>query len=677
MSKQNINLEMARLCANTLRLLAVDGVQKANSGHPGMPMGMADVATILWSKYLEHNPGDPQWVNRDRFILSAGHGSMLLYSLLHLSGYDVTLEDLQQFRQWDSRTPGHPEYKCLPGVETTTGPLGQGFATGVGMAIAAKITASRLNTDQFQIFGTHKIYGIVSDGDLMEGLSHEAASFAGHLKLGNIIYFYDDNRITIEGKTDLTFSESVAKRFEAYGWEVLQADGHDYISIAKALDEALSKPDRPKLIITRTHIGCGSPSKQDTSECHGAPLGEEEVKITKRNLGFDENVSFYVPEEVRTVYAERRAELEKKYAQWQIEYQKWREANPELAKKYDESQNQVLSIQQEEEIIKAIPSDALATRALSGKIMQKIAELLPNFYGGSADLAPSTSTYLKNLGDIAPDNFSGRNFHFGIREHAMGAILNGLALYGGLIPFGATFLVFSDYMRPPIRLAAMMKLRVIYVFTHDSIFVGEDGPTHQPIEQVASLRIIPNMTVIRPADGLEVAQAWISAINNLGGPTALILTRQKVPVLNRLANFDRHLIDRGGYIISPEQNNALDLVLVASGSEVSVAIEAQKILQAEGRATRVVSMPSIEKFVRQTVTYRESVIPKGKVPVVVIEAGRSTGWGDLIRNPLLTITIDRFGASAPAKVLAEKFGFTAQQVVDRIRDWQVLTNIIV
>jgi len=669
-STQNVDLEFARLGANTLRLLAVDGVQKANSGHPGMPMGMADVAYVLWSQYLEHNPADPHWANRDRFILSAGHGSMLLYSLLHLSGFAVTLDDLKQFRQWGSRTPGHPEYGCLPGVETTTGPLGQGFATGVGMAIAAKMTASQYNTPEFPIFGTHKIFGIVSDGDLMEGLSHEAASLAGHLKLGNIVYFYDDNHITIEGKTDLAFSESVAKRFEAYDWYVIKIDGHDYYEIGDALDEALAETDRPKLIIAHTHIGFGSPNKHDTSECHGAPLGEEEVKATKINLGWEEEVSFYVPEEVRAIFAERRAILEKKYEQWQVNYRQWRTKNPELAQKWDAAQNQILSPVQQEEVIKAIPAEAMATRASSGKIMQKIAQLLPSFCGGSADLAPSTSTFLKGLAEIAPDHFEGRNFHFGIREHAMGAILNGLALYGGLIPFGATFLVFSDYMRPTLRMAAMMKLRVIYVFTHDSIFVGEDGPTHQPIEQVAALRIIPNMTVIRPADGLEVAQAWIYAINNQEGPTALILTRQKVPVLNRAADFDPNLINRGGYIISPEQGDKPNLILIATGSEVAVAIEAQKLLQAEGRLVRVVSMPSIEIFNKQNASYCESVIPAGSIPVVVIEAGRSSGWGDLVRNPLLKLGIERFGASGPEKILADKFGFTAQKVMERIKAWR-------
>jgi len=670
-SNQNIDIEYVGLAANTLRLLVVDGVQKANSGHPGMPMGMADVALMLWSKYLKHNPADPQWANRDRFILSAGHGSMLLYALLHLSGYAVTIEDLAQFRQWGSKTPGHPEHGCLPGVETTTGPLGQGFATGVGMAIAAKMTAARFNTADQSIFGTHRIYGIVSDGDLMEGLSHEAASLAGHLKLGNIIYFYDDNHITIEGVTDLAFTESVAKRFEAYNWSVTKIDGHDYFEIADAIEEALTDTERPKLIITHTHIGCGSPNKHDTSECHGAPLGVEEVKATKRNLGFDEEKNFYVPEEVYQLFNERRKKLQEQYDSWQTELNKWRIANPELAKQYDETQNQVLTAVQEEEIIKAVPADAMATRALSGKIMQKMAELLASFCGGSADLAPSTSTYLKGLGDIAPDEFAGRNFHFGIREHAMGAILNGMALYGGYIPFGATFLVFSDYMRPAIRLAAMMKLRVIYVFTHDSIFVGEDGPTHQPVEQMSALRIIPNLIVIRPADGLEVAQAWIDAVNNLNGPTALILTRQKVPVLNRGENFNRRLISRGGYVIAKEQGRGPDLVLVATGSEVGPSIEAQKMLQAEGRSVRVVSMPSIEKFNQQDAAYQEAVIPNGLVPVVVIEAGRSSGWGDLVRNPLHVIGIDRFGASGPEKILADKFGFTAQKIVERIKNWKI------
>jgi len=663
----HLNSELARQVADTLRFLAVDGVQKANSGHPGMPMGMADVASILWSRFLIHNPQDPAWINRDRFILSAGHGSMLLYSLLHLTGYAVTIEDLQNFRQLDSRTPGHPERGCLPGVEMTTGPLGQGFATGVGMAIAAKMTAARFNTPEFRLFGTHKIYAIISDGDLMEGISHEAASLAGHLQLDNLVYFYDDNQITIEGSTRLSFSESVAERFSAYGWDVLNTDGHNHAEIAEVLEKAQSVRHRPLLIIARTHIGFGSPHKQDNAECHGAPLGEDEVKATKRNRGWDENQKFYVPDEVRAFFAERRVELQGIYSEWNRRFQQWRVVNPELANQFDVWQKAEISEEVVRTLIVNAPADAAATRALSGKIMQKIADLVPGFCGGAADLAPSTNTFLKNYPAFSSENRQGRNFHFGIREHAMGCVLNGLALYGGFIPFGATFLVFADYMRPAIRLAALMELRVIYVFTHVSIFVGEDGPTHQPIEQVSALRAIPNLTVIRPADGLEVTAAWLAALRNHHGPTALILTRQKIEPAKRRVDFDYRDILRGGYVID-DAPTPIKLIIVASGSELSLAQRVKMQLAPQLDGIRVVSMPSLELFARQESEYQQSVISNG-TPTVVIEAGRGLGWGDLVRAPLLKITIERFGASAPNEKLAEKFGFTTNQVVSRIEEW--------
>ncbi len=663
-----IDEEMTRLVANTVRFLAVDGVQRANSGHPGMPLGMADAATVLWSYFLKYNPQQPQWIARDRFILSAGHGSMLLYSLLHLSGYAVTIDDLKQFRQWNSHTPGHPEYRCLPGVEMTTGPLGQGFATGVGLALAAKMTAARFNTPDFQLFGTHKIYAIVSDGDLMEGVSSEAASLAGHLNLDNLIYLYDDNKITIEGKTNLAFSESVAERFAAYGWAILEADGHDYQAVAQVLERAQNM-GRPTLIITKTHIGYGSPNKQDQAECHGAPLGVEEVAITKRNLGWQAPHDFYVPEEVYAFFQERARYQEENYRSWQAQFEKWQKANPELALNWGKWQHQELTAEMEQSILSAVTAEAGATRALSGKLMQKIAELLPGLCGGSADLSPSTNTFLKAYSAVQKDDYIGRNLHFGIREHAMGAILNGMALYGGFIPFGSTFLTFADYMRPAIRLAAMMHLQVIFIFTHDSIFVGEDGPTHQPIEQIPSLRIIPNLTVIRPADAIEIAYTWLMALRQKEGPTAILLTRQKVALVERDSDCDVENIFKGSYIVSKEKS-VLKLVLIATGSEVSLAVMTKVALGEFAAHVRVVSMPAREVFVAQPAEYRESVIPSDATPKVVIETAYMSGWGDVIPAPLLQIGINRFGASAPEKVLAEKFGFTPQAVIEKIKEWK-------
>lgn len=659
--------DITKLASNTIRILAAEGVQKANSGHPGMPMGMADVAAILYSEFINHNPDEPKWANRDRFVLSAGHGSMLLYSLLHVSGYAVTLDDLKSFRQWGSRTPGHPEFGHLPGVETTTGPLGQGFANGVGMAIAAKMTAARFNTDKTQLLGNHYIYGIVSDGDLMEGLSHEAASIAGHLKLGNIIYFYDDNSITIEGKTEITFSEDTAKRFEAYGWQTLVTDAYDHNGIRKAIKTAQSEKNKPTIIITKSHIGFGSPHKVDTSEVHGSPLGKDELIETKKNLGFPIDKEFYIPEEVKELFANRKKSLIAEYNNWKKEFDLWKKENPDKADLYEKYISGWLPENIFDELLLAAGKEANATRTISSKVIQKIGELVPNIVGGSADLSPSTNTYMKSFAAIAPGKFEGSNFHFGIREHAMGSLLNGIILYGGFRAFGSTFLVFSDYMRPVIRLASLMKLPAIYVFTHDSIFVGEDGPTHQPIEHLAVLRAIPNVTVIRPADGLETAAAWNYALRNEEGPVALILTRQKIDTIERSADFDMKEVMKGGYVVSKEKGNKVDLVIAASGSEVPVAIAAQKILQ-EKISVRVVSIPSKEIFEKQSEEYKSSVVP-ADVPVAIVEAASMTGWGDLFRSKFLPIGMNGFGASAPAQTLAEKFGFTGEQVAEKIKAW--------
>lgn len=656
------DLELKKLAANTIRILAAEGVQKANSGHPGMPMGMADVATILWTEFLKHNPDDPQWINRDRFVLSAGHGSMLIYSLLHLSGYDCTMDDLKSFRQWGSRTAGHPEYGHLPGVETTTGPLGQGFGNGVGMAIASKMLSARFGERLFDNY----IYAICGDGDLMEGVSSEAASIAGHLKLGNIIYFYDDNGITIEGHTDLTFSEDVGKRFESYGWHVLRADAYNHDAIRKAIVAAQNEKEKPTLIITKSVIGFGSPNKLNTHEVHGSPLGKEELIATKKNLNWPEDKEFYVPDEVAKLFASRKNELKKIYSGWMNEFEQWKKSNPDKSELFDKYINQVLPENLEEELLAAAPKEPNATRTLSSKVIQKIAQLVPNFIGGSADLSPSTNTMMNGFDSIASGKFSGRNFHFGIREHAMGAILNGITLYGGFKAFGATFFVFSDYMRPTIRLAAIMQIPVIYVFTHDSIFVGEDGPTHQPVEHLAALRSIPNSTVFRPADGVETAMAWAFALGHKSGPVSLILTRQKIEAFERDSDFKPSDVLNGAYVVSKEASSKLDLIIAASGSEVPVAADAKKLLPE--LSVRVVSIPSREVFEKQPEEFKKKLFPPN-VPVVVIEAATMTGWGDTFRQRLLTIGMEGFGASGPYKTLAEKFGFTGAQVAEKIKNW--------
>jgi transketolase len=666
-----LNEAQLRAAANTIRFLSADGVQKANSGHPGMPMGMADCAAVLWLEYLKFNPQEPQWPNRDRFVLSGGHGSMLLYSLLYLAGFDVTMDDLKSFRQWGSKTAGHPEYGLIPGIETTTGPLGQGFSNAVGMAIAAKMSAARFNTAQHNIFGAHYVYAFAGDGDMMEGVTQEAASLAGHLGLGNLIVFYDNNGITIEGKTELAFSEDVAKRFQALGWQTIEIDGHNYSQIAQAIEAGQKEKEKPTLILAKTHIGFGAPEKQDTAEAHGAPLGVEELKAAKRNLHWPEQ-DFYVPDEVTTLFQNRINELKKEYDSWKAQFQAWEKANPDLSKEWHRQRARELPDNLEEELLASVTQASGATRSISGTVMQKIVSLLPEFVGGSADLHPSTNTLLKYKSSISKNSFSGNNFHFGIREHGMGSILNGIALYGGFIPFGATFFVFSDYMRPPIRLAALMELPVVYVFTHDSIFVGEDGPTHQPVEQLVALRAIMNLVNLRPCDAQEVALAWAYALRRKDGPTALMLTRQKVGAVNREKTLTKEEFAKGGYILKKEKGNKVDVVLVASGSEVPVAMEAASLLEAN-YSVRVVSMPSRELFLKQSKEKQEEIVPASAC-VVVVEAARGFGWGDVFRQPLLVLGIERFGASGPEKVLAEKFGYTGSAVATNVTSWLQLQH---
>jgi transketolase len=655
-----MKIDLDQLCVNTIRALAMDAVQKANSGHPGMPMGMADAAYVLWSRYLKHNPADPAWPDRDRFVLSAGHGSMLLYSLLYLTGYALPLEELKRFRQWGSMTPGHPEYREAPGVETTTGPLGQGFANGVGLALAERLLAATFNRPGLEIVD-HYTYAIVSDGDLMEGISHEAASLAGHLGLGKLIYLYDDNHITIEGSTDLAFSEDVARRFAAYGWHVQAVDGHDRDAIDVAIARAQAERSQPSLIMCRTHIGYGSPNKQDTAEAHGAPLGEEEVRRTKEALGWPADAHFLVPEGALAHFRTALERGTRTQSDWEAAFGRYAAEYPELAAEWQRR----LAGELPEGWRAALPefapdSAAVATRVAGGKVLEAVAPVLPELVGGSADLHPSTKTFLTAYDSIRAGIYGGRNLHFGVREHAMGGILNGLALHGGLVPYGSTFLVFSDYMRPSIRLAALMRLPVIYVFTHDSIFVGEDGPTHQPVEQAASLRAIPHLAVIRPADARETAGAWEVALTRKKGPTALLLSRQKVPVL---AETDPSAVARGAYVLADAEDT--QLILIASGSEVAVAMEARALLADQGIATRVVSMPSWELFEAQPQGYRDEVLPPRVTARLAVEAGVALGWDRYVGSSGATCTLSRFGASAPYKVLAEEFGFTPQAVAEQ------------
>ena len=653
-------------------MLSADAVEKAQSGHPGLPMGFADVAFVLWMQFLRFNPEDPQWPNRDRFILSAGHGSMLLYSLLHLFGYDLSLDDIKQFRQFGSNAPGHPEYghSHTPGVEATTGPLGQGFANGVGMALAGRLMAERFNTGNAKIID-HSIYGVVSDGDLMEGITSEAASFAGHLGLANIIYIYDCNQITIEGSTSLAFTEDVAKRFEAYNWRVFKIDGHNHTEIAEAIETARGEKERPSLIIARTHIGKGSPNRQDTASIHGEPLGAKELELTKEGLGWPKDKTFYIPDEVKRLCQDRVAELKEEYEGCQAQFKKYIRDDSKKSQLWDSCFKKEIPENLESELLKTIKQDSLATRTASGEMMQVIAQQIPGFIGGSADLHPSTKTYIKNFSSIDKNKFEGRNIHFGVREHAMGGLLNGMALYGGIIPFGSTFLTFSDYLRPSIRLAAMMKIQVIYIFTHDSILLGEDGPTHQPVEHLPSLRLVPNLLVIRPSDATETASAWIKALNHKDGPTALILSRQDISVINRSVYPSQNHLKYGAYILKASEGTP-DIILLASGSEVAIALEATLQLQGKGVKARLISVPSFELFRLNSGEYKNSILPPACKKRIAIEASATSGWYEFVGLDGLIIGVDQYGASAPTKAIAEHYGFTVQNILREInKKWGI------
>ncbi len=661
-----VNPALDQRCANTIRFLAADAVEKANSGHPGMPMGMADVAYVIWTKFLRWQPQDPAWPDRDRFVLSAGHGSMLLYATLHLAGYDLSMEDLQGFRQLGSRTPGHPEHGDTPGVETTTGPLGQGIGNAAGMALAAKMAAARFNGSGFSPV-TWRVFGICGDGDLMEGVSHEAASLAGHLGLGNLVFVYDDNHVTIEGDTSLAFSEDVGKRFEAYGWQVLRADPYDHADLERALSAAVADGERPSLVITRSHIGYGAPKKQDTRHAHGEPLGAEELAGAKRALGWPESPSFLVPDGVRERFAARAAELRPAYDAWKSGFAAWRAANPAKAELWDAIEGRTVPAGLLERLCADAPAGAGATRAHGNAVLQKAAALLPGLVGGSADLEPSTKTFIKGSPGVKRGDFSGRNFHFGIREHGMGAMMNGLALAAGWIPYASSFLVFTDYARPSLRLAALMKLPNIWIFTHDSILLGEDGPTHQPVEHLAALRAIPNLLVVRPADGLETAAAWGIAIERRDGPTLIALTRQSTPALSRPAGFSPGDLRRGGYVLREAQ--ARDAItIIATGSEVGVAVDAAERLGTSGVAVRVVSMPAPQRFLEQDSAWRDRVLPPGGRRVS-LEAGVTWYWRPFVGESGLAIGLDRFGESAPAAALAAHFGLTGEAVAQRVLEW--------
>ena len=654
-------MQIEEKCINTIRFLAVDSIQKANSGHPGMPLGCAPLAHLLFSRFMNHNPRNPDWWNRDRFVLSAGHGSMLLYSILHLCGYDLTLDDLKNFRQWGSKTPGHPEYGHTPGVETTTGPLGQGIANMVGMAVAQAFLAQKFNRED-AILLDHFIYGIAGDGCMMEGISHEAASFAGHNKLGKIILFYDDNKITIDGPVALSMSEDVAQRFMSYGWHVQNVhDVNDLDAVGRAVEEAKKNP-APSLIITRTEIGYGSPNKQAKSSAHGSPLGIEETRLTKRNLGWPEDSSFLVPDDVAAFYLEVKAEGCRKESEWNAIWESYKTSHPEDAVIFSDLMNGYLG----ETWKKGLPvfdsGQSIATRTASGKVLAAVAGLLPGIIGGSADLTPSNNTHYKDAEDFSPENPGGRYIRFGIREHAMGAIMNGMSMYGGLIPYGGTFLVFSDYLRPALRLAALSRIRVIYVFTHDSIGLGEDGPTHQPIEHAASLRAIPGMIVLRPADANETAFSWQVAIEKKDGPVALLLSRQNLPVLDRCLYSSAEKTLRGFYILKDCSGDP-ELILLASGSEVALALEAASRLEDAGRKIRVVSCPCWELFEMQDAAYRESVLPRNVLKRISIEAGSTLGWERYVGLDGVCIGMHSFGASAPAEKLFQEFGFTVEHVV--------------
>lgn len=659
------NQPIDKLCADTIRTLSMDAVQKANSGHPGMPMGMADVAYVLWTKYLKHNPSNPDWADRDRFILSAGHGSMLIYSLLHLTGYGVSLDDIKQFRQLHSNTAGHPEFGVTPGVEMTTGPLGQGFATGIGMAMAEKFLASTFNKPEYELIN-HYTYAIVSDGDLMEGISHEAASLAGHLKLNKLIYLYDANSISIDGSTDLAFTENVAKRFEAYDWDVQEIDGHDHLQISNAIQIAQNS-ELPSIIICRTKIGFGSPNKEGKASSHGSPLGEEEIKATKDGYGWDSEKKFFIPDEALHQFRKQVTKGNQVEESWNslfesyaikfnddaVELVRW------LSRDLPDNLEQLLPVFEADE-------KGMATRATSGKVLNALKDAIPNMLGGSADLEGSVKTNLTNKGVFNALNYAGRNTHYGVREHAMAAAMNGMALHDGVIPFGGTFFVFTDYCRPAIRLAALMKVPSIFVMTHDSIGLGEDGPTHQPIEHLASLRAMPNVLVLRPGDANEVSYAWKLALENENGPTVLVLTRQNIPIQERNTNNPARLTEKGGYILIDSEKETPDAILIGTGSELHLAVDAQKVLKDKGVEVRVVSLPSWELFSMQSEEYQRLVLPDTVTNRVAIEAGSTLGWERYVGQQGLIIGIDTFGESAPYQELYEHFGITVEKIVEAV-----------
>ena len=641
----------------------MDAVQKANSGHPGMPMGMADVAYVLWTKYLKHNPKNPAWVDRDRFVLSAGHGSMLIYSLLHLTGYDLSMEDLKNFRQTGSKTPGHPEYGMTAGVETTTGPLGQGFATGVGMAMAERHLAGNFNKEG-QTIVDHYVYAIVSDGDLMEGVSHEAASLAGHLGLGKLIYLYDSNKISIEGSTDIAFTEDAAKRFEAYGWHVTEIDGHNHEQIAAAIEEAQSVTDKPSLVVCKTKIGFGSPNKEGKEESHGSPLGEDEIKLTKEVYGWDPEKKFFVPDEALEVFRGEIAKGDAAEKAWDAVFAQYSASNPDDAKAFKAWMSRDIS-----GLDAALPvfpesEKGEASRGASGKVIDAIKDAVPSLFGGSADLSPSTKTDIKGKGSFTPENPVGRTIHFGVREFGMAAAVNGMALHGGVIPFGATFFVFTDYLRPALRLAALMKAPSIFVMTHDSIGLGEDGPTHQPVEHLSSIRAMPNVLVLRPGDANEVSHAWKAAIENTTGPSVLVLTRQNMPTYARTEANAASLVAKGAYVFSDSEKETPDAILIGTGSELHLAVNAQAELKAKGVDARVVSMPSWELFNKQDAAYKESVLPKAVTNRVSIEAGSTFGWERWVGSEGTAIGLDTFGESGPYEELYEHFGITTAKMVE-------------
>lgn len=661
--------EKDQLAITAIRTLSIDAIEKANSGHPGMPMGAAPMAYTLWTRFMNHNPNNPEWFNRDRFVLSAGHGSMLLYSLLHLSGYGLDMEEIKNFRQWDSKTPGHPEYGHTRGVEATTGPLGQGIAMAVGMAMAERHLAATYNKENYEVVD-HYTYSICGDGDLMEGVSAEAASLAAHLKLGRLVVLYDSNDISLDGELNMSFSESVADRFKAYGWQYIRVeDGNDLSEIAKALEEAKTDLDRPTMIEVKTVIGYGAPNKSGKSAVHGAPLGEDEMKLTKEYYKWTFEEDFYVPEEVYETFKDTVIETgAKKEEEWNQLFASYKEEYPELAAQLETAINGELPEGWDKDIPVYEAGKAVATRNSGGEVLNAIAKNVPSLFGGSADLAGSNKTMLNGEKDFLPGAYDGRNIWFGVREFGMGAALNGMALHGGLHVYGGTFFVFSDYLRPAIRLAALMNLPVTYVFTHDSIAVGEDGPTHEPIEHLAALRAMPNVSLIRPADSNEVAAAWKAALTNKNKPTALVLSRQNLMTLPLSAKLAEEGVQKGAYVVSPAKKDQADAILLASGSEVGLAVQAQGVLAGEGIDVSVVSIPSFDRFEEQSAEYKESVLPKSVKKRLAIELGTSFGWERYTGDEGRVLTMDRFGASAPGDLLMEKFGFTPSNVVSIVKD---------